>query len=60
MGRPTPSGEDVRHVALSVLRHRVLPNFNAEADGIGVPSIIEKLLGVVPEPKDKPAVGAAR
>jgi MoxR-like ATPase len=60
LGRPTPSCEDVRHVALSVLRHRVLPNFNAEADGIGVPSIIEKLLGVVPEPKEKPAVGAAR
>jgi MoxR-like ATPase len=54
-GRPTPSCEDVRAVALSVLRHRVLPNFNAEADGIAVPTIIEKLLAAVPEPKEKAA-----
>jgi len=60
LGRPTPSAEDVRHVALSVLRHRVLPNFNAEADGIGVPTIIEKLLAAVPEPKEKTVAGAAR
>jgi MoxR-like ATPase len=60
LGRPTPACEDVRQVALSVLRHRVLPNFNAEADGIAVPSIIEKLLAAVPEPKDKPAPAAAR
>jgi MoxR-like ATPase len=53
MGRPVPSCEDVRKAALSVLRHRVLPNFNAEADGIAVPSIIEKLLAAVPEPKEK-------
>ncbi len=53
MGRPTPAAEDVRAVALSVLRHRVLPNFNAEADNISVPSIIEKLLAAVPEPKEK-------
>ncbi len=52
-GRPTPACEDVRQVALSVLRHRVLPNFNAEADGITVPTIIDKLLSVVPEPKEK-------
>jgi len=53
MGRPTPACEDVKHVAVSVLRHRVLPNFNAEADGISVPSIIEKLLSTVPEPKER-------
>jgi MoxR-like ATPase len=60
MGRPTPASEDVRHVALSVLRHRVLPNFNAEADGIHVPAIIEKLLSAVPEPKEKAAAESAR
>ncbi len=57
-GRPSPSCEDVRKVALSVLRHRVLPNFNAEADGIAVPAIIEKLVKAVPEPREKAAAGA--
>jgi len=56
LGRPSPSCEDVRQVSLSVLRHRILPNFNAEADGIAVPTIIEKLLAAVPEPKEKAVV----
>jgi MoxR-like ATPase len=59
-GRPTPSSEDIRQVAISVLRHRVLPNFTAEADGVAVPAIIEKLLAAVPEPKDKAVAGTAR
>ena len=44
MGNPTPSIEDVQAVALPVLRHRVLTNFNAEADGISVDQIITTLL----------------
>lgn len=44
MGNPTPSIDDVKAVALPVLRHRVLSNFNAEADGISVDDIITKLL----------------
>jgi len=43
-GNPTPSIEDVKAVALPVLRHRVLTNFNAEADGVSVDEIIKKLL----------------
>ena len=43
-GNPTPSIEDVKAVALPVLRHRVLTNFNAEADGVTVDEIIRKLL----------------
>ncbi len=43
MGNPTPSIEDVKAVALPVLRHRVLTNFNAEADGVSVDEIIKKL-----------------
>ena len=43
-GNPTPSIEDVQAVALPVLRHRVLSNFNAEADGISIDDIIKKLL----------------
>jgi len=44
MGNPTPSIEDVKAVALPVLRHRVLTNFNAEADGVTVDEIIQGLL----------------
>jgi len=44
MGNPTPSIDDVKAVALPVLRHRVLTNFNAEADGVTVDEIIQKLL----------------
>jgi len=44
MGNPTPSIDDVKAVALPVLRHRVLSNFNAEADGVTVDEIIRKLL----------------
>jgi len=43
-GRPTPDIEDVRVVAKPVLRHRLVTNFNAEADGVGTVDIIEKLL----------------
>ena len=48
-GRFAPSLEDVREAAPSVLRHRVLPNFNAEADGIRSPEIIRRLIEALPE-----------
>jgi len=44
-GRYTPSCEDVRAVALPVLRHRIVTSFNAEADGVGTFEIIQRLLG---------------
>jgi len=43
-GRYTPDIDDVRAVALPVLRHRLITNFNAEADGIAPLQIVEKLL----------------
>ena len=43
-GRHTPDIEDVRHVVGPVLRHRIVPNFNAEADGVTAIQIVEKLL----------------
>jgi MoxR-like ATPase len=43
-GRHTPDIEDVRHVALPVLRHRIVPNFNAEADGVTAETIVERLV----------------
>jgi MoxR-like ATPase len=43
-GRYTPEIDDIKKVALPVLRHRLITNFNAEADGIKTPDIIEKLI----------------
>jgi MoxR-like ATPase len=43
-GRYTPEIDDIKKVALPVLRHRLITNFNAEADGIKTPNIIEKLI----------------
>ncbi|MCS7083070.1 MAG: MoxR family ATPase [Bacteroidetes bacterium] len=45
-GRFTPDIEDVRAVAVPVLRHRIVTNFNAEADGIRPEHIVEKLLAL--------------
>jgi MoxR-like ATPase len=50
-GRVTPGFEDVQEVSKLVLRHRVIPNFNAEADGIGVEGILEDLIENVSPPK---------
>lgn len=46
-GRYTPTIDDVREVALPVLRHRLVTNFNAEADGVSTVEIVEKLLKVI-------------
>jgi MoxR-like ATPase len=43
-GRFTPDKNDVEAAALPVLRHRIIANFNAEADGMTVTSIISDLL----------------
>jgi MoxR-like ATPase len=43
-GRPTPEIDDVKAVAIPVLRHRLVTNFNAEADGVGSVEIINRLL----------------
>ena len=43
-GRPTPSIEDIQSLAPDILRHRILPNFNAEAEGIKVDDIINQLI----------------
>ena len=43
-GRTTPEIEDVRKIAIPVLRHRIVTNFNAEAEGVTTLDIVEKLL----------------
>ena len=42
-GRPTPDISDVKALAEDVLRHRLILNFNAEADSIPVKAIIEDI-----------------
>ncbi|MCS7073774.1 MAG: MoxR family ATPase [Bacteroidia bacterium] len=43
-GKFSPDIENVRAIAIPVLRHRIVPSFNAEAEGISTDQIIEKLL----------------
>ncbi len=43
-GRYTPTTDDVRSVALATLRHRIVTNFNAEAEGITDVDIVDRLV----------------
>ena len=43
-GRPTPDIYDIKAMVLPVLRHRILTNFTAEADGLSTDDILLKLL----------------
>ncbi len=43
-GRAHVTVDDVRALAAPVLRHRILPNYRAEAEGVGVPQVIDHLL----------------
>ena len=47
-GRPAVSLDDIRAVAPPVLRHRLLVNFQAEADGIDAETVVSRLLDAVP------------
>ncbi len=52
-GRFYVSTEDIRRVALPVLRHRIIMNFSAEAEGINSDQVVEMLLRDVPrDPSD--------
>ena len=46
-GRTHVTTEDVREIAPPVLRHRLITNFNAEADSVSPDDLIEQLLGSV-------------
>ncbi len=49
-GRYNVSYGDVRALAFSVLRHRIILNFHAEAERITTDDVIQRLLDEVPEP----------
>ena len=48
-GNPTPNIDDVNALVIPILRHRVLPSFNAEAEGLKIENILEKLVDTVTE-----------
>jgi len=43
-GRAHVTPEDIKALAVPVLRHRILVNYRAEAEGVGVENIVERLL----------------
>jgi MoxR-like ATPase len=49
-GRFSVAIDDIRKVAVPVLRHRLSTNFQASAEGVSTDQIIQKLLDNVPEP----------
>jgi MoxR-like ATPase len=53
-GRYYVSCEDIRAVAAPVLRHRIITNFNAEAEGIKPDQIVQRLAEIIPrDPAEK-------
>ena len=49
-GRPSVSLEDVRRIAVPVLRHRISTNFQAQAEGMSTDDIVQRLIEEIPEP----------
>ena len=52
-GRVNVSCDDVRKLALPVLRHRILCSFTAEAEGITTDHVVRRLIEEIPERKDR-------
>jgi MoxR-like ATPase len=48
-GRPTVSIDDIREVALPALRHRVVLNFEGEAEGLTSDSVVQNIVDTLPE-----------
>lgn len=42
-GKYSPDIEDVQRVAVPILRHRIIRNYTAEAEGVSIEAIVEKL-----------------
>lgn len=47
-GRYAAGEEDIHALAIPVLKHRVIPNFKAEAKGIGSATILEEVIEAIP------------
>jgi len=57
-GRYTVAAEDIRNIIYPVLRHRIFTNFNADAEGVDVDQVIDKILETVKEPSYGDAVSS--
>jgi len=49
-GRAFVTPGDVKRVAPAVLRHRVVPTYEAEAEGLSVDTLVARILETVPVP----------
>jgi MoxR-like ATPase len=49
-GRPSPEIDDLRRMAAPVLRHRIIPNYNALGEGIEAGAIVKNILENISEP----------
>jgi len=49
-GRANVSLDDIKEAAIPVLRHRVAPNFQAQAEGMDSVRLIRQLLETIPTP----------
>ena len=49
-GRDYVTPDDVKGLALDVLRHRVILSYRADADGVGPDAVLQRLLAAVPVP----------
>jgi MoxR-like ATPase len=49
-GRFSVAIEDVRKIAVPVLRHRISTNFQAQAQGLATDDVVKRLLQVIPDP----------
>ena len=52
-GRYYVTCEDIRAVAPPVLRHRIMTNFNAEAEGVKADDIVRRLGEMIPRESGK-------
>ncbi len=59
-GRYYVSCEDIRAVAVPVLRHRIITNFNAEAEGIKPEHIVQRLAEIIPRDPNEEALAKGR
>jgi MoxR-like ATPase len=59
-GRYYVSCEDIRSVAIPVLRHRIITNFNAEAEGIKPDNIVQRLAEIIPRDPNEEALARGK
>jgi MoxR-like ATPase len=52
-GRYNVTCNDIRALAIPVMRHRIFTNFNADAEGVSVEDIVNELIKTVPEPSEE-------